>query len=63
MLNYTLVLDEAPGPSIANDSLTLYLRDNPVFLDNGRVEYVVYSGESITIQVRACGDQGLVWCS
>jgi hypothetical protein len=47
LLNYTVVMDQAPGP---NDSVALYLKPDPVFVeiaDDSRV----FSGQSITITV------------
>ena len=53
-LNYTLVLDGAPGPNISNESLTLILKSNPVFLeiDKNDLEYEVFSGKNISLLVR-----------
>ena len=53
-LNYTVMQDGAPGPMSANQSLALFLRENPVFLeiDEEDREYMVSSGEAISIPVR-----------
>lgn len=50
LLNYTVVLDGAPGP---NDSFPLYLRPDPVFIQlaEDSQQYQVSSGDSITIEV------------
>ncbi len=53
-LNYTVVQDGAPGPNISDQSLALYLRNDPVFLEideDDRV-YTSASGEAISIPVR-----------
>ncbi len=53
LLNYTLVLDGAPGPDINNELLSLTLRKNPEFfgIDPNDRQYVVFSGKNISILV------------
>lgn len=51
VLNYTLELDGAPGPDITNDSLALFLRPNPVFLEIGEADRVYVPGKVISIPV------------
>lgn len=52
-LNYTIVMDNAPGPNILNQSLSLSLRGDPVFLeiDRNNKQYEVFSGSTISITV------------
>lgn len=53
LLNYTVVMDRAPGP---NGSLALYLKPDPVFVGivEDSLRYQVLSGGSINIAV-SCG--------
>lgn len=53
LLNYTVVIDAAPGPNISDESLVVTLRPDPVFIGiaEGSQQYQVFSGESITITV------------
>lgn len=50
LLNYTVVMDGAPGPS---QSLVLYLKPNPVFIGvaGDSLQYQVLSGGTINIAV------------
>lgn len=52
-LNYTLLLDGAPGPNLTDPSHALFMRANPVFveIDVNDQEYVILSGNNITIMV------------
>lgn len=50
-LNFTLVLDRAPGPNITSEQLSLTLKENPVFVEVKEREYILYSGNSLSISV------------
>lgn len=52
-LNYTIVMDGAPGPNISNQSLSLTVRQDPVFFEfnNYDEQYELFSGKLISINV------------
>ena len=54
VLNYTLVMDSAPGPHIDRDELLLSVKPNPVFLEveEDSRTYITGSEDTITIIVR-----------
>lgn len=51
LLNYTLVLDGAPGPNVSTESLALFLRPDPVFLELAERDSVHVPGKIISISV------------
>ena len=54
MLNYTVIMDDAPGPDIAQADLRLFVLPDPIFLSVG-VEMVPTGSNDtvITIRVRS----------
>lgn len=54
VLNYTLIMDSAPGPRIDTDGLLLSVKTNPVLLEveEDSKTYITGSEDTITIIVR-----------
>lgn len=53
-MNYTLIMDSAPGPCIDRDELLLGVKANPVLVEveEGSKTYITGSEDTITIIVR-----------
>lgn len=54
VLNYTLIMDSAPGPHIDRDELLLSVKPNPVLVEveEDSKTYITDSEDTITIMVR-----------
>ena len=56
VLNYTLILDSAPGPHVDEEGLLLTVKPNPVIVEveEDSRTYISGSEDTITIIVRVC---------
>lgn len=66
VLNYTLIMDSAPGPHTDKDELLLSVKPNPVLVEvkeESRTYYTTGSEDTITIIVRthACQELSFKW--
>ena len=53
-MNYTVIMDNAPGPDASDTSLTLYVKPDPVFTEIQETDrvYIIGSTRTISILVR-----------
>lgn len=50
-MNYTVIMDNAPGPDTSDTSLTLLMKPDPVFTEIQQSDRIYNEGSGLTISI------------